>query len=106
MKRIKRNKRRIKKNISIVTACKRKIPIYFKKIPNYQKADGWCYDPESDDPRIVIEKNLKTRRKLNVLIEEVTHAFYWDSPEYKVRKFAAELGKIIYKLFVKKRSKD
>jgi len=39
---------------------------------------------------------------LNVVIEEVTHAFFYDLPEYKVRKFSAQLGRVIYSLFLKK----
>jgi hypothetical protein len=35
------------------------------------------------------------------LIEEVFHAHLYDLPEEKARKFAANLGKLIYNRFLK-----
>lgn len=98
----KRNKQRsISKaqQLSIETYLKQIIPIHFSYIKN---ADGLCYNPNLKNSRILIGKRLLTRRRLNVLIEEVTHAFFWDLPEYKVRKFSAQLGRVIYSLFLKK----
>lgn len=83
----------------IETYLKQIIPIYFKKLTD---ADGVCYNPYQKNSRIIIDHRLLTRRKLNVLIEEITHGFFWDLPEYKVRKFSAQLGKVIYHLFLKK----
>lgn len=77
------------------------LPLFFKHIRKSYYAEGLCWDPHSDDPKIWVENRLGKRRKLNVLIEEVCHAFFFDEPEYKVRKFSAELGKIIYNRFVK-----
>jgi hypothetical protein len=37
-----------------------------------------------------------------VIIEEVFHAHLYDLPEKKARKFAANLGKVIYSRFLKK----
>ncbi len=66
------------------------------KKPHYKyKADGLCSDPESEKPTIEIDPTLKDRRKMSVLVEEVTHAFFWDIPEYKVRKFSALVAKLI-----------
>lgn len=101
----KRNKRSKQRNISkaqqlsIETYLKQIIPIHFSRI---RDADGLCYNPSLKNSRILIQKNLLTRRRLNVLIEEITHAFFWDLPEYKVRKFSAQLGRVIYSLFLKK----
>lgn len=86
-------------DLSIETYFKKIIPIFFKKLND---ADGVCYDPYGKNPRIIVDNHLLTKRRLNVLIEEVTHAFFWDEPEYKVRKFSAQLGKVIYRLFLKK----
>ena len=85
--------------LSIETYLKQVIPIRFKSLTT---ADGYCYNPNLKNSRIEIGNHLLSRRKLNVLIEEVTHAFFWDLPEYKVRKFSAELGRVIYRLFLKK----
>lgn len=100
-KRLKPNNR-----LFIKTHYKTKFPIIFKKIPDRSSAEGLCYSPYGEKPRITIDRRLKKRRKLNVLIEEVSHAFFWDLPEYKVRKFSAELGKVIYKLFIKKHKRQ
>ena len=77
------------------------MPLFFKHIRKTYDAEGLCWDPQSDDPLISVEDRLGKRRKLNVLIEEMCHAFFFDEPEYKVRKFSAELGKIIYNRLVK-----
>ena len=66
------------------------------------KVDGVCDSPKSLKPTILIDPELKQRRQLNVLIEEVFHAYFWDLPEKKARKFAANLGKLIYNKHLKK----
>lgn len=86
-------------NIKIETYFSTIIPIFFKILKD---ADGVCYDPYGKNPRIIVDKRLLTKRRLNVIIEEITHGFFWDLPEYKVRKFSAQLGKVIYHLFIKK----
>jgi hypothetical protein len=74
---------------------------YNKPLSKY-KASGLCYNPNSKRPSIIVDPNLKSRRQLNVLIEEVFHAHFFDLPEKKARKFAANLGKLIYNRFLKK----
>lgn len=66
------------------------------KIPAKSKAEGLCDSPESDFPKIVIEKALLPRREMSVSIEEFAHAFFWDKSEKNVRKFAAVLTKYLY----------
>lgn len=75
--------------------------IYAK--PHYKyKADGLCDNPETKCPTIIVNPSLNKRRQLNVLIEEVFHAHLYDLPEWKARKFAANLGKLVYNKFIKK----
>jgi hypothetical protein len=74
---------------------------YNKPLSKY-KASGLCDNPEKNNPQIHIDPQLLTRRQLNVLIEEVFHAHLYDLPEWKARKFAANLGKLIYNRFLKK----
>lgn len=74
---------------------------YNKPAPRH-KASGLCDSPESKNPQIHVDPTLLTRRQLNVLIEEVFHAHLYDLPEKKARKFAANLGKLIYNRFIKK----
>jgi len=71
--------------------------------PHYKyNADGLCDNPEIKHPSIIVNPKLNKRRQLNVLIEEVFHAHLFDLPEWKARKFSANLGKIIYNKFLKK----
>tara|TARA_E500000081_G_scaffold155367_2_gene195974 strand:+ start:7081 stop:7365 length:285 start_codon:yes stop_codon:yes gene_type:complete len=65
--------------------------------PESYNADGLCDSPEHEEPKILINPELKENRTLSVLIEEITHAFFWDIPEYQVRKFAPRLAKVIKK---------
>jgi len=68
------------------------------KKPHYTyNADGLCYSPEMDNPKILVDPKLKKRRKLSTLIEEVTHAFFWDKSEKEVRKFSSVLSGLICK---------
>ena len=64
-------------------------------------ASGLCDNPDIKNPAILVDPTLLTRRQLNVLIEEVFHAHLYDLPEKKARKFAANLGKLIYNRFLK-----
>lgn len=66
------------------------------------RASGLCDSPDTKDPQILVDPTLLTRRQLNVLIEEVFHAHLFELPEWKARKFAANLGKLVYNRFIKK----
>ena len=76
--------------------------VNYYKPPAKYKAAGLCYNPYKKNPSIIVDSKLKTRRQLNVLIEEVFHAHLYDFPEWKARKFSANLGKLIYNKFLKK----
>lgn len=75
--------------------------VNYNKPPARYKASGLCESPNSKCPTISVDPTLMTRRQLNVLIEEVFHAHLFDLPEKKARKFAANLGKLIYNRFLK-----
>ncbi len=92
----------LNKKLSVKTFFNKEIPIKYKNISEKEAADGLCYDPHGKNARIIIDKRLGKKRKLNVLIEEITHAFFYELPEYKVRKFSAELGRVLYNQFLKK----
>ena len=67
--------------------------ILFSAPPRKYNADGLCDNPEVFEfPVILINPKLKTRRKLNVLIEEIFHAYFFDLPEYKARNFQEHLS--------------
>lgn len=71
--------------------------LIWKKPHHTYNADGLCYSPESDEPKILVDPKLKKRRKMSTLIEEVTHAFFWDKTEREVRKFSSVLAGLINK---------
>ncbi len=70
---------------------KKEYQVEFVTIPAKENAEGLCYEPNKG--LILVHKKLKTRRQLNVLIEEIFHAHFFDLPEWKARKFSANLGK-------------
>jgi hypothetical protein len=82
------------------------IPLYFLNIRKDIDAEGLCYHPLEEGASILVDKKLGKKRKLNVIIEEITHAFFYDEPEYKVRKFSSELGRIIYNRYIKANAEE
>ena len=76
--------------------------VNYNKLHAKLHASGLCDNPSNKHPSIIVDPSLKTRRQLNVLIEEVFHAHLFDLPEWKARKFSANLGKLIYNRFLKK----
>lgn len=66
------------------------------KITAKINAEGFCDSPISKSPEIVIDPRLLPRREMSVTIEEFAHAFFWEKPEKKVRKFSAVLTKYLY----------
>jgi len=75
--------------------------VNYNKTLGRQNASGLCDSPEIESPQIHVDPRLLTRRQLNVLIEEVFHAHLFDLSERKARKFAANLGKLVYNKFLK-----
>ena len=75
--------------------------VNYNKPSGKYNASGLCDNPDVKNPVIIVDPTLLTRRQLNVLIEEVFHAHLYDLPEKKARKFAANLGKLIYNRFLK-----
>jgi hypothetical protein len=76
--------------------------VKYVDIPESKQAAGLCYPP-SKKSLIKVDKKLNKKRKLNVLIEEVFHAHFFELPEWKARKFSANLGKLIYNEFLTKK---
>lgn len=71
-------------------------------VPKFSRAvEGLCDSPDTQHPQVIVDPQLLKRRQLNVLIEEVFHAHFYDLPEWKARKFAANLGKLVYNKFIK-----
>lgn len=84
--------------------------IYWRKIGKKdlkhcraRSVDGICYSPDSKNPKIIIDPRLKNKRKFEVLIHEIAHAFFWDKREKEITKFAKTTIKFLY--FLLKNSK-
>ncbi len=66
------------------------------------RVPGVCQNPERKNPKIIIDNNLKEKREMATISEEICHAFFFDKKEKEVRPFAKNLTKLLYKLGWKK----
>lgn len=72
--------------------------VIFRK-PNsghYGEADGLCYNPEEESPKIYINPHLGQKSTLNTAIHEFTHAFFWNRTEKEVYAFANTLTRFLF----------
>lgn len=60
-----------------------------------KSADGCCIAPDDPNPQVIIDPNLKGKRILEVLLEEMAHAHIWDKSEKVVRRFSKNTAKLI-----------
>jgi len=58
--------------------------------------DGYCTNPNSEEPRIYINPHNSDQTILNTVIHEFAHAFFWDKPEKDVKKLADALSRFLY----------
>ncbi len=79
-----------------------KFKLYYRKIRKAdlkgcqaKDADGICENPEGGKPKIIVDSRLKNKRKLQVLIEEIFHAFVFEEKEKVARRFAMTLAEMI-----------
>ena len=66
--------------------------VYLKKP---RECEGICYNPQDEKPKIFINPRGK-RGLLNTSIHEFAHAFFWESTETNVFKFANVVSKFLY----------
>ena len=59
-------------------------------------ADGLCDPPDYKNPKIHIAQDLPPRREMEVVLEEIMHAFFWDISEKEVRKFCSTATRILH----------
>lgn len=71
--------------------------VVWKEPTKKWNAEGLCDSPDSKNPEIWVNPNLRERRFLSVLIEEMGHAHMFDKNEKTMRKFAANLTKLLIK---------
>lgn len=79
--------------------------LFLKKPPKCYQAEGLCYDPSEDCPKILVNPNQSERQLMNTIVHEITHAFFWGASEERVTKFANTVERYLYKEGWVKKSK-
>ena len=62
----------------------------------FDDADGYCQDPNSENPKILVNPYLTDQSELNTIIHEIGHAFFWDKTEKEIAQFANTCSRILY----------
>ena len=57
---------------------------------------GDCDDPNIQKPIIRVDSRLSERRNMQVVVEEIFHAFFWDKTETQARKFSNTITKALF----------
>ena len=94
----KKKNKRILPDFSFKNAEGVEYVVVWKEPTNKWNAEGLCDSPELKDPEVWVNPNLKEKRFLSVLIEEVFHAHAFDKNEKTARKLAANLTKLLIKI--------
>ena len=64
--------------------------LLLKKPHKCYKAEGICYDPSEETPKIFVNPDQPDKEVLNTIIHEIAHAFFWDKKEYEIKKYSIE----------------
>lgn len=75
-----------------------KYEIVWKKPAKSYGAYGLCDDPTSKNPQIWIDPDLDNKKLIEIIVHELTHAFFFKTREKCVTKFA----KVVTKVFLSK----
>lgn len=60
---------------------------------------GYCDNPEGKNPKIVIHDNIEcSQTEMEVIIEELTHAYFFDKMEKEVRPFSKTVADLLYQM--------
>ena len=94
----KKNKKKIK-NFSFKNCEGAKYEVIFNK-PNAkhfgEDTEGVCHPPNETTSKIYISPYLTKQSELNTVIHEMAHAFFWESSEKTVTKFANSCSRFLY----------
>lgn len=60
--------------------------------------EGFCETPDFKKPKIVIQAGLCDYRTVEILVEELTHAFFFEKSEREVRKLAKIMTRALNEL--------
>jgi len=87
----------MKKPFVFRTYNRKRYELFLKKPPKCYQAVGLCYDPIEENPKILVDPKLPEKDLLNTIVHELAHAFFWDSSEENVTKFANTVSRFLYK---------
>ena len=91
-----KKKTKKKKNFTFKNAKGIEYEVIFRKPDKRLEADGLCYSPSEDSPKIYISPHLTTQSELNTIIHEFAHAFFWNRKETQIAKFANALSRFLF----------
>ena len=80
--------------------------LLLKKPHKCYKAEGICYDPSEDTPKIFVSPDQPDREVLNTIIHEIAHAFFWDASEKTITKFGNTVTRCLSREGWKREDKD
>ena len=80
--------------------------LLLKKPHKCYKAEGICYDPSEDTPKIFINPDQSDKEVLNTIVHEIAHAFFWDKSEETITKFGNTVARCLSKEGWKREDKD
>ena len=98
----------MKRKDSFVFRTDRRIrnELLLKKPHKCYKAEGICYDPSEDTPKIFINPDQSDKEVLNTIVHEIAHAFFWDKSEETITKFGNTVARCLSKEGWKREDKD
>ena len=89
----------MKRKDSFVFRTDRRIryELLLKKPHKCYKAEGICYDPSEQEPKIFINPDQPEKEVLNTIVHEMAHAFFWNATEKTVTKFGDTVARLLYR---------
>ena len=98
----------MKRKDSFVFRTDRRIryELLLKKPHKCYKAEGICYDPSEDTPKIFINPDQSDKEVLNTIVHEIAHAFFWDKSEETITKFGNTVARCLSREGWKREDKD
>lgn len=80
--------------------------LLLKKPHKCYKAEGICYDPSEDEPKIFVSPDQPDKEVLNTIIHEIAHAFFWEAPEKTITKFGNTVARCLSREGWKREDKE
>lgn len=100
-------KKKIKEDFKYKNTNGIEYKIYWESIPPKEECYGYATPPTRKNQRVVLDKRMTEREKLEFVPHEIMHSYFFDIDEDAIKKCANTIGKYLYKIgFRLKKSKD